>query len=265
VTRPASQPSTDGARPDKWRTERTREQRSAEEDLRDYPHRLEVRGTPDSLRWPEICANCAAPASERIRLRKAFYRYARRRSVGWFGYKVVSARVPFCGACASRHRETVPRVPWLRRYGWFVFNPAHIATIGLVAVLTMVLPSAREMSLTSNGATVAWGLVGFCLFGIAWTIGVTWWMTRPNRFEPPSEITSACTISHDVSELFQGRRHLYGFRNQIFADAFERANASRIWTESDQSRMWTRSLFVAIVVIVTLVGARLLMWYYEGR
>ena len=50
------------------------------------------------------------------------------------------------------------------------------------------------------------------VFGIIWTIGITWWMSRPDRFEPPSEITSACAISHDVSEFFERRRHLLHLR-----------------------------------------------------
>jgi len=247
------------------RAERTWEQESAEDDFSRYPHRLELRGAPQSLTWPDVCAHCGAPATQRIRVRKAFYRYGRRRSVGWFGYRVVSARLPFCDSCGARHRETVPRVSWLRRYGWFILNPAHIATIGLSIVLAMTLPSALHVPLMSSGGSVAWGIPAVCLLGIVWTIGVTWWMTRPNRFEPQSEITSACAISHDVSQFFEGRRHIYAFRNQTFADAFERANASRVWNERDQSRMWKKSAVVTILLIVVIGGARLLLWYYEGR
>lgn len=255
----------DRAQVGRRRAERTWEQESAEDDFSRYPHRLELRGAPQSLTWPDVCAHCGAPATQRIRVRKAFYRYGRRRSVGWFGYRVVSARLPFCDSCGARHRETVPRASWLRRYGWFILNPAHIATIGLSIVLAMTLPSALHVPLMSSGGSVAWGIPGVCLLGIVWTIGVTWWMTRPNRFEPQSEITSACAISHDVSQFFEGRRHIYAFRNQTFADAFERANASRVWTERDQSRMWKKSAVVTILLIVVIGGARLLLWYYEGR
>ena len=256
---------TEQLRVGRRRAERTWEQESAEDDLSRYPYRLEVRGAPRSLTWPDVCANCGAAATERIRVRQAFYRSARRRSVGWFGYRVVSARLPFCDSCGARHRETVPRTSWLRRYGWFLLNPAHIATIGLSIVLAMTLPGALDVSLMSPGGSVAWGIPGVCLLGIVWTIGVTWWMTRPNRFEPQSEITSACDISHDVSQFFEGRRHVYAFRNQTFADVFERANASRMWTERDQSRMWKKYLIATILLIVVIGGARLLLWYYEGR
>jgi hypothetical protein len=256
----------DGRTVDAWATDRTWEQRSAEDDLSGYPYRLEVHGRPRSLMWPDVCANCGGPATEHILVRRAFYRHGRgRRYPGFFGYRVVSAGVPFCQSCAARHRETLPRISWLRRYRWFVFNPAHIATIGCAVLLAVVLPSVLEMPLTSTGGRVAWGLIGVLVFGIVWTIGITWWMTRPDRFEPRTDITSACGVSHDVSQFFEGRRHIYAFRNQSFAAAFERANQPRVWTGRDQARMWKKSLVATILLIVVIGGARLLLWYYEGR
>lgn len=246
--------------------DRSWEQQAAESELSSYPYRLEVRGTPRSLTWPDICAHCGGAATERVRVRRAFYRRTRgRRYAGFFGYRVVSAYLPLCGACAQRHRETVPRVSWFRRYRWWLLNPAHIATVGCAALLVMVLPGEIDPPLTSAGLMATWGLSAIFFLGIVWTIGITWWMSRPDRFEPRSEITSACAISQDVSEFFEGRRHLYGFRNQAFADAFERANQARVWTERDQSRMWKKSLIATILLIVVFGGGRLLLWYYQGR
>lgn len=245
---------------------RTWDQKAAESDLSSYPYRLELRGTPRSLTWPDLCAHCGVHATERVRVRRAFYRRARgRRSRGFFGYQVVSADLPLCHSCVSRHRQTVPHVSWFRRYRWWLLNPAHVATIGFAVLLAMVLPSALDPSLTSTGLMAGWGIIVIFIFGIVWTIGITWWMSRPDRFEPPSEITSACAISHDVSEFFEGRRHLYGFHNQAFADAFERVNQGRVWTESDQAGMWKKSLVATILLIVVIGGARFLLWYYEGR
>jgi hypothetical protein len=156
-------------------------------------------------------------------------------------------------------------VSWFRRYRWFVFNPAHLATIGCAVLLANLLPSGLETPLMSKGALTAWGLPGIFTLGIVWIIAVTWWMSRPDRFEPPSEITSACAVSHDLSHFFEGRRHLYGFRNQVFADAFSRANDARLWTAGDQARMWRKWLVVTILLIVMVGGARILLWYYEGR
>jgi len=245
---------------------RTWDQKAAESDLSSYPYRLELRGTPRSLTWPDVCAHCGAHATERVRVRRAFYRRARgRRSRGFFGYQVVSADLPLCQSCASHHRQTVPHVSWFRRYRWWLLNPAHVATIGFAVLLAMVLPSTRDPSLTSTGLMAGWGIIAIFIFGIVWTIAITWWMSRPDRFEPPSEITSACAISHDVSEFFEGRRHVYGFLNQAFADAFERVNQRRVWTEGDQARMWKKSLVATILLIVVIGGARFLLWYYQGR
>ena len=246
--------------------DRSWDQRAAESDLSGYPYRLEVRGTPRSLTWPDLCAHCGGNATERVRVRRAFYRRTRRhRYSGFFGYRVVSADLPFCQTCAARHRETVPQVSWFRRYRWWLLNPAHIATIGCAVLLAMVIPGEFDPPVASTGLMATWGISGIFFFGLVWTIGITWWMSRPDRFEPPSEITSACAISRDISQFFEGRRHLYGFRNRAFADAFERLNQARVWTEDDQARMWRKWLVVTILLIVLFGGGRMLLWYYEGR
>jgi hypothetical protein len=242
--------------------DRTRGQRSAEEDVSTYPRHIEVRGAPQSLTWPDICVNCAAGATERIRIRRAFYRTSRyQRYAGALGYKVVTADLPVCSSCAARHRETVPHPSWFHRYRWWVLNPSHVATIGCAVLLMAFWPTAP----IPGGPMATWGLPALAASGIAWMVCYTWWISRPDRFEPPSEVTSACKISHDVSLFFEGRRHIFGFRNTVFADAFERANQARVWTGRDQARMWTKSLVATILLIVVLGGARLLLWYYEGR
>lgn len=253
------------ATPGRWSGNRTRDQRWAESELAASPYRVEVRGRPQSLNWPDVCAHCGAAATERLRIRRAFYRRGRRSYGGPFGYRVVSADVAFCPPCLDLHRAAVSRVSWFQRYKWFLLNPAHIATIGFIVLLAITLPSARDMSLTEHSANVAWGLVSVFVLGIIWTIGVTWWMSRPDRFEPRTEITSSCLISNDVSQFFEGRRHLYGFKNQAFSEAFQRANEARLWTGRDQAQMWKRSLIATILLIVLFGGARLLLWYYEGR
>lgn len=244
---------------------RTRDQEAAAQDVAHLPHRLEVRGRPASLTWPDICANCATPATERIRVRRAWYRRVRSREYGGLGYRVVSVRLPFCDACSERHRTTVPHRSWWSRYGWFVFNPAHIATIGCAVVLVMLLGSGPAGTDSSEGGRLGSRLVALLAGGMVWTIAVTWWMTRPARFEPVSDVTAAVAISDAVNQFLEGRRHLYGFRNEVFADAFARANQSRVWTERDQARSWRTSLVVTVLLIVVVGGARALLWYVEGR
>jgi len=245
--------------------ERTWEQQSAESKLAQYPYRLEMRGSPDTIAWPGVCANCGAGSTTRIRIRKAFYRQGRGRHDHGFGYRVVSIDVPFCGDCAARHRETVPKVSFLRRYRWFLLNPAHIATIGCAVLLWMTRPPVLAIPADRTAALIAWGLPAIFALGMLWTIGLTWWISRPDRFEPRTEISLACDVSHDVSEFFDRRRYIYGFRNKTFADAFEQANHDRLWTSRDQKRMLKRSTLAAVLFLGGLIVARLLLWYYEGR
>jgi hypothetical protein len=251
---------------DRGRADRTWDQRSAADYLGGYPYRLEIRGSPQSVTWPHLCANCGDGSSERLRIRKAFYRHGRGRHYpGFLGYRIVSADVPFCASCAARHRETLPRPSWLRRYRTFLLNPAHIATIGCLALMWMTRPDVMELPLDRDALMSDWGLSAIGAIGAAWTIGVVWMMTRPDRFEPRTEVSLACDVSHDVSQFFERRRYIYGFRNKAFADAFERANEGLVWTDRDQARMWKRYLLATILFFAVLLGGRLLLWYYEGR
>lgn len=255
-----------GTRVGGWVSPRTPEQRFAEHLLIAHPHRLEIRGSPRSLSWPDVCANCGAPTLDRLLVRKAFYRRSRRHSYSDIpGYRVVAADVPYCGVCAARHRDAVPQVSFVRRWATFLFNPAHIATIGFAVLLYLVGPSLVAGVLAAPHDTAGWGFLGALVFGLVWTPAIIWWMTRPDRFERQTEITKACDISPDVAVFYERRRHLYTLRNQAFADAFARANAARIWTAGDQrrsSRLW---LVFVIAFVAVLVVARAWLWFAEGR
>jgi hypothetical protein len=221
---------------------------------------------PRRLSWPDVCANCGGPAQQHLRLRKAYYYRGPRRPVQDFpGYRVVAADVPYCAACAERHRQLLPRVSFLRRYGTFLLNPAHLATIGFVVLLGLVGPSLVAGLVASPTDRVGWAFLGVLVFGVARTIGITWWMTRPNRFEPRTEVTQACDISPDVGLFYEQRRHIYAFRNQRFAEAFERANQARVWTAGDQVRMQKTWLVVATVFLAALIAGRAWLWFSTGR
>jgi hypothetical protein len=58
---------------------------------------------------------------------------------------------------------------------------------------------------------------------------------------------------------FEGARHLYAVRNQAFATALAEANRDRVWTDSDQKRMWSRSGIVSAVFLLVLIAARVLL------
>jgi hypothetical protein len=42
-------------------------------------------------------------------------------------------------------------------------------------------------------------------------------------------------------------------------------NRDRVWTYSDQKRMWSRSGIVSAVVLLALIAARVLLWLFTGK
>jgi hypothetical protein len=48
--------------------DRTRHEEIAAAALVQHPHRLELRGSPETLAWPPLCADCGGASCERIRV-----------------------------------------------------------------------------------------------------------------------------------------------------------------------------------------------------
>jgi len=258
-----TQPATSGLVDD-----RTPMQRHAEASLAPHLYRLELRGRPRQLTWPSICANCGAPSTERLRVKKGFFHhrlYGSSRTTS-YGYKVVTADIPFCGACLELHRQTRQPSGFWKRYGWVVLNPAHIATIGLILLFfKFLLPLAMERYSDPRAQLGAWALAAVGPLGIAWIFFITWWQTRPERFWR-SEVSRSCDISENIGIGFAGgHRHIYALRNQQFAEALRAANHDRVWTADDQARHRRNAGWGALIFIVVLIIARLLMKYYTGK
>jgi hypothetical protein len=244
--------------------EKTRVQRNAEESLAPGVAIVELRGKPNNLVWPPICANCGRGSSDRVRVRKAFYRRIRWGSQGTHApaYNTVTADIPFCHECAERHRADVRKVSTLRRWRSFIFNPVHIATIGFAIIFLKMDLSWRDFQgLGPRGLWIASAPV----FALAFAYWLAFWYTRPDRFEPQSDITKACDFSTNVSMGFGATRHIYSLRNQVFVDAFIEANRDRVWTREDQERSSWRTAYVGAVVLSGLIIARLLMWHFTGK
>ena len=231
-------------------------QRVAAQSLAPHTFRLELRGAPNDLAWPRICAYCGAGASEQITVRKASRRRRGRRSrgSGLSDFKVASAPVPFCAGCAQEHRATVQRPTTLGVLFGFLFHPLIIPVIGAGYFLPITFRAARGLSLTEPAGQIGWGLFALMLFIIVWTTVLWWRTTTPSRLEPQTEITRACDFSADVSQMFEGERRIYAMRNETFAQAFEAANADRRWTEADQARSRRWAPVLALALLVGLAG-----------
>ena len=197
-------------------------------------------------------------------MRKAFYRVAR-----WGRgynhsptYNTVVVEIPFCYACAELHRAEARKASRFRRWRSLIFSPVHIATIGFAIIFFKMDLSWKDFQgLGPKGLWVASTPVVALLLA-NW---LAFWYTRPDRFEPRSDITNACDFSKNVSMEFGRQRHIYTMRNKAFADAFIELNRDRVWTREDQERSSWRVLYQGVILLGALIIARLLMWHYTGK
>lgn len=235
-------------------TDRSYTQISAEQSLAPHPNRVELRGAPSALSWPRICANCSAPADEQIVVRKVFLkrrptRFSRSSNSGLIDFRIVPAPIPFCLTCANHHRATiVPRT--FNIVTDFIFSWAIVPVVGCSILAYLTFPAVKDLSLTEPTGRAGWGLFAIFAAGIAWCCGLWWRTTAPDRVERQTEITLACDFSRDVSEIFEGERHIYAIRSKALADALASANTDRAWTAKDQahSRRYSWLYYLAVLV-----------------
>jgi len=252
-------------RPQTYRPDRTNLQRHAEHALAQHPFQVELRGSPGSLAWPAVCASCGAAAAERIKVRKVFPRpryRGRRRRVGMATYAIASARIPFCAACAERHRELVPRRSSASRMVGVLLTPLLIPVVGSAYFGNVVLRSALEVPPGDAGFGIAWGLTALFTVILLWSAFAAWHATRPGRVEPQTDITRACDFSDDVGQLFEGERRIYAMRDATFADAFYAANRDRLWTAADDARSSRR--FAAALAVAGVAALAVWLWVVLG-
>jgi len=228
-----------------------------------HPYRAELCGSPKDLTWPVICASCGNSASERIVVRKAFStgssssRRSRSHQYSYW-YKVYSAPVPFCAACAREHRATVRRPTLVGAVAAVLFHPNIIAVIGCAWLLKWALSDVSWTSLNDPQMRRALPFAAIFALGLVWSLLLAWSLTRPQRIEPQTEVTLACDFSRDVSAFYERERHMYALRNKDFADALVQANQERVWTSEDRVRSSKVQGIVTAVGVVCLVVAAII-------
>ncbi len=235
--------------------ERSREQRWAEDALTPHPHRLELRGSPRDLSWPDICAYCGMPASERIVVKKAFRPLPRRRSsAGVRPYRIGAAAIPLCAGCSATHRATVRRPSAVKKAMHLLLNPLIIPVAGFMWISTVVWRQFEGTSIPDIGWFPGWGIRLFLAAALAWCVFVLWSSTRPSRLDPQTEVTRACDFSDDVSGYFEQERRIYSIRNKAFADRMAAMNADRVWTAGDQKRSMKMQFVLAVLMLAALAA-----------
>jgi hypothetical protein len=244
--------------------DRTRAQAWAESALVQHPYHLELRGAPNDLSWPRVCAYCGHAAMEQIVVKKAFRPRPRRTGRGsgspWMKpYRITGAPIPFCGECAAEHRATVQSPSMAKKILTVIGTPLIIPAVGSAWMATVVLSSVRGMPLTDRGGLLGWGLFALMLATSAWSVFLMWQTTRASRLDPQTEITRACDFSEDVSHFFEKERRIYALRNKEFAEAMATLNTGRAWTADDQARSKRNGMIVAVLTLLVFGGIAALL------
>jgi len=245
------------------RSARLPAQRWAEANLAAHPHDLELRGSTDSVAWPNLCANCGGGANELIEVRKIFRRRPRRRSSGLRDHKTTIARIPFCAQCAQQHRAMEVRTSVTPRIFGALFHPLIIPVAGSAFILTKVLPEALPLSPFATDGRVAWALTAVLTFACLWSLFLLWRVAIRRGVPPQTEITLACDFSEDVSQLFEGERHIYRMRNAAFAQGLATLNRDRVWTEQHQAGSRRRMHVTAIAGLAIIVLIWVTMYIFR--
>jgi hypothetical protein len=227
--------------------------------LEPHPHRVELTGPLRSLGFPNRCANCGAVTSERLPVRKVFARNAgyRRRAISrrYRGYRIDTARVPYCPACMAQDARERQSPPLRRRarFGAMLLEsfPA-LFPLGFAAFLLTSIDAAggfeRILALVFGGAGA--GLIAYA-----------WWDTRRYMVPRQTSVTLAFDFSPDVSDLLDHRqRRVYAMREAAFAEAFRSLNRDRLWepdpaAERAEMRVW---IVCAVFLAIGALAATLL-------
>jgi hypothetical protein len=232
--------------------------------LHPHPHRVELVGPLRSLGFPNRCASCGAVTGQRLPVSKVFARNAGyRRRTGtrrYRGYRIDTARVPYCGTCLAQdthERQSMPS-PWRARLGALLIQsfPALFPIGFAVFLLTAVGPD------TGPGQAPGFVNVMALVFGGAGAalIVYAWWDTRRYMVPRQTGVTLAFDFSPDVSDLLDhSQRRIYAMRDPAFAEAFTALNRDRVWqpdpaAERAEMRVWiVCGVFLAIAALVAVL------------
>ncbi|MFN7937837.1 MAG: hypothetical protein U0R19_31195 [Bryobacteraceae bacterium] len=176
--------------------------------------------------FPRLCANCCAPATERLTIARIFHSADSRQPVYFQPY--------FCPQCIAAHRAEIKPDPTLffRRllHGWTLWIPMA----GSFWVCFIALPYALEALAARDpkGIVLSGGIATlFALITMTCAAGI-WYGSNHLAVKPPTSITSAVDFTSDQSQTFEPTWRRFTLRNQVYAQHFRDANRERLWSRS---------------------------------
>lgn len=226
-----------------------------------HPNRVELTGTLRSLGFPDRCANCGAPTTERVPVRKVFGRSSgyQRRAISrrYVGYRIDTARVPYCPPCIAqdaRERQSLASRWRARLMGMLIRSFPAVFPLGFAVFLLTTIQRPTHPGEAAGGFERALAL----LFGLsgAGLIGYGWWDTRNCMVPKQTSVTLAFDFSPNVSDLLDhAERRVYAMREAAFAKEFTALNRDRVWlpdpaVDRAERRVWIAcAAFLAIAAL----------------
>ena len=224
--------------------------------LAEHPHHVELTGPLRSLAFPSRCANCGAVTTERLTVRKVFGRMAGHRhlmsSNRYPGYRIDTARVPYCPACIEQDASERPSVAarWRARLPNLV-----VQSIPALPCLGFAVFLVKDMAVPTPGGISAAGfeLALALLFAVcgAGLIVRALWETRRYMIPQQTSVTLAFDFGTDISDVLDpGERRVYAMRDAAFADAFMALNRYRVWRPDPAAERAERRVWIACAVFL---------------
>ena len=205
--------------------------------------------------FPAFCINCAAEASQTVRMHQLFTSIDDDNNETW---EVSSVDVPLCSACAAMHTAQLKPVPLLDRL-WPAFRTELALPLFFSGCTALFFVGEMMKSFLKGNFTSMW--VRGIPVAIFTLIAYACWLPirgRVRRFglPPPTTISDCFTFSTDRSRLFEPSRRRFQFRNQNFAEAFVTANQGKLWDRRSPqaaSALTKRTILYGLLIVAAVL------------
>lgn len=196
------------------------------------PAEIILAGSDRSIRFPPVCAACAAPSDGKLRVERSFARAGRPtlRVRNPVVHAVAGFDVPFCATCRAAHTAAVEPpssdVAGERLVEAFFHGRAGViaaAALLIFGFITLAGLVAGELRVVPLIATFFF-LITMLVFGYR-----GWARTHYLTISPPTAITSAVDFSDNLAPPFEAPRRRFRLRHPEVARRFAAANSARVW------------------------------------
>jgi hypothetical protein len=251
----------------------------------DAPYRVEIAGPLAEVRFPPVCARCAAPPAGKLALTKMFRHTD---SDGPTTYVFGAVAVPFCGDCLAAHarerRPPEPRVLRSLRNRFLLRLLPYVIPVAVIAFMIKEFLRPTLRAFTKGDVTgallYAVPVVFFALLGLMfWRLVlkareqlIAPYQGDPNEQHvevvrgqfgihciiagPPTSTLAAVDFGDEDYQFFEANRRTFTFANPEVGEQFAAVNAGLVWRpDSPSARRASRLRHAALVAIAVAVVA----------